>query len=126
MTRHDETCPACGALGLPGQACVQPCPWAGRVVARSRHKLDGDFLVLESIQYDDGWCRAAVVFRTSSRAAGTTILLQRRSSMELAVAAISRDLSTYAARALATLPTIGLLADEDEDTESVNVDTTSP
>ena len=42
-------------------------------------------------------------------------MIQQQPSLELAVAAIARDFSTFAARTLASLPTIGQLADPDDE-----------
>jgi hypothetical protein len=83
-------------------------------INKTTHRLDQDYLVMDVCQYDNGDWRAEVIFQLSSKQR-TQIMVQERSSQELVIAAIARDFSTFAARALATLPTIGLLVDVDID-----------
>jgi hypothetical protein len=95
----------------------------GMIAQRSTVQLDGDFLVMEVIEYIDGLCRVDVVLRETGKleTKGTTVAIQTASSRELAVAKIARDFSTFATRALAWLPNVGQLVesydenDEDED-----------
>ena len=90
------------------------------VVRRTTTKLDGDFLVLNVLEYDDKSCRAEIVYRPTGRpesSEATIVMLQQQASEELAVAAIARDFSTFATRSLASLPTIGQLADPDDEKE---------
>ena len=68
-------------------------------------KLDGKHLVLATHESDDGRCRAEVRFTYGD----VCVMVQTRETRDLAVAAIARDLSTYAMLALASLPTIGMV-----------------
>lgn len=88
------------------------------VVRRTTTKLDDEYLVLNLFEYDDKTCRAEVVYRPAGRvdsSEATVVMVQQQASEELAIAAIARDFSTFATRALASLPTIGQLADPDDD-----------
>lgn len=90
------------------------------IVRGTTTKLDGDFLVLNIFEYEDKSCRAEVVYSPAARPASsiaTVVMVQQRTSKELAVAAIARDFSTFAMRVLAILPTIGQLADPDAEAE---------
>ena len=80
------------------------------VLSKETHPLDGNALMMELRSYEDGTWRADVVF--CDRGMRTTVLVQKRPSRELVVAAIARDFATYAALALATLPTVGRMHDE--------------
>jgi hypothetical protein len=105
------------AVRLPRRGLSENARLDGQVstlVNKSTIQLDGNFLVMDVYQYTDGECRIEVVYQVS-RTRRTTVMLQRRSSLELAIAAIARDLTTFATRVLATLPTIGLLDDLDDD-----------
>lgn len=82
------------------------------IVRRSTTKLDGNYLVLHLLEYDDKSCRAQVEYDPGDRP--TIVMIQQQPSLELAVAAIARDFSTFAARALAGLPTIGPMPDPDD------------
>ncbi len=74
-------------------------------------KLDGEYLVMDIRRWAD-LCRVDVVHCVAPGAPQTLVMVQIRETMELAVAAIARDLTTFAARALAALPTIGTLVDD--------------
>ena len=81
---------------------------------RRVRRLDGGYLVLITWVWPDR-CRAEVWYSPSGRADDesardrTMIMIQRGSSHELAIATIGRDLTTYAMRALAMIPSIGLM-----------------
>jgi hypothetical protein len=88
------------------------------IVRRTTTKLDGTYLVLNLLEYDDKSCRAEVVYSPAANPTSpgaTIVMIQQQPSVELAVAAIARDFSTFATRTLASLPTIGQLADPDDD-----------
>lgn len=92
----------------------------GMIAKQSTVQLDGNFLVMQVIEYIDGFCRVDVVLRETGKleTKGTTVAIQRAPSKELAVAKIARDFSTFATRALAWLPDVGQLVenyDGDED-----------
>ena len=66
------------------------------IIRRTTTKLDGDFLVLNVLEYDDKSCRAEVVYRPAGWAESseaTIVMIQQQSSEELAVASIARDFS---------------------------------
>jgi len=85
------------------------------VTRKLTKKLDGDYLMLFLFEYDDRTCRAEVLYRSNPTRPPTIVMIQQQPSLELAVAAIARDFSTFATRTLTVLPTIGELADVDED-----------
>ena len=86
------------------------------IVRETTTKLDGEYLVLKLLEYDDTSCRAEVLYSPSAEPTrSTVVMIQQQPSLELAVAAIARDFSTFAARTLASLPTIGQLADPDDE-----------
>lgn len=88
------------------------------IVRRTTTKLDGTYLVLNLLEYDDKSCRAEVVFSMTGHEdpKATVVMIQQQSSIELAVAIIARDFSTFAERTLASLP-FGHMPDPDYEEE---------
>jgi hypothetical protein len=111
---------------------------------KTTHQLDGDFLIMDVYRYENGEGRVEVVYQPDGELVDEAarsddgraqlgdlvgalgagyrkmIMLQQRTSVELAVAAIARDFATFAARALATLPSIGMLVESyDDDNDEI-------
>jgi hypothetical protein len=85
------------------------------VIRTLKKRLDGDYLLLFLFEYDDRTCRAEVLYRSAPTSTPTIVMIQQQPTLDLAVAAIARDFSTFATRTLAVLPTIGELAEVPED-----------